>query len=250
MDRLEALGAQDPWFRLGDRDLATHLWRTDRLRRRRSPDGRRARAPARRWASAATILPMADAARPDRGPDRRRLARVPGVLRPSPPGAGRCARSGSAALETAPADARGRWRRSPPPSVDRHRAIEPDRVDRPDPGGRRACRGALQAARARGVPVVAVSGIVGGKALKGPADRMLASLGHESSALGVARHLRRPRSTPFVLDTRRRRAGAGDRGARARAARRRHDHDRRRGAGAGGRRAVLAGDRATSPIGR
>jgi LPPG:FO 2-phospho-L-lactate transferase len=35
--------------------------------------------------------------------------------------------------------------------------------------------------------VVAVSGIVGGKALKGPADRMLASLGYEASALGVAR---------------------------------------------------------------
>jgi len=32
-----------------------------------------------------------------------------------------------------------------------------------------------------------MSGIVGGKALKGPADRMLESLGHESSALGVAR---------------------------------------------------------------
>ena len=36
-------------------------------------------------------------------------------------------------------------------------------------------------------PKVAVSPIVGGKALKGPADRMLVSLGHESSALGVAR---------------------------------------------------------------
>jgi len=34
---------------------------------------------------------------------------------------------------------------------------------------------------------VAVSPIVGGRALKGPADRMLASMGHESSALGVAR---------------------------------------------------------------
>lgn len=34
---------------------------------------------------------------------------------------------------------------------------------------------------------VAVSPIVGGRALKGPADRMLASLGHEVSALGVAR---------------------------------------------------------------
>ena len=45
---------------------------------------------------------------------------------------------------------------------------------------------AIGAARARGVPVVAVSGIVGGVALKGPADRMLTSLGFESSARGVA----------------------------------------------------------------
>ncbi len=36
-------------------------------------------------------------------------------------------------------------------------------------------------------PTIAVSPIIGGKALKGPADRMLASLGHESSALGIAR---------------------------------------------------------------
>jgi LPPG:FO 2-phospho-L-lactate transferase len=36
-------------------------------------------------------------------------------------------------------------------------------------------------------PVVAVSPIVGGRALKGPAADMLATLGHEVSALGVAR---------------------------------------------------------------
>jgi LPPG:FO 2-phospho-L-lactate transferase len=36
-------------------------------------------------------------------------------------------------------------------------------------------------------PKVAVSPIVGGRALKGPADKMLASLGHEVSATGVAR---------------------------------------------------------------
>jgi LPPG:FO 2-phospho-L-lactate transferase len=36
-------------------------------------------------------------------------------------------------------------------------------------------------------PRVGVSGIVAGRALRGPADRMLVSLGHESSALGVAR---------------------------------------------------------------
>ena len=43
---------------------------------------------------------------------------------------------------------------------------------------------ALRAAVAR---TVAVSPIVAGRALKGPADRMLVSLGHESTALGVAR---------------------------------------------------------------
>jgi LPPG:FO 2-phospho-L-lactate transferase len=44
-------------------------------------------------------------------------------------------------------------------------------------------RDALAAATA---PKVAVSPIVGGKALKGPADRMLSSLGHEVSSAGVA----------------------------------------------------------------
>jgi LPPG:FO 2-phospho-L-lactate transferase len=45
-------------------------------------------------------------------------------------------------------------------------------------------RKALAASRA---PRIAVSPIVRGRALKGPADRMLASLGHEVSAAGVAR---------------------------------------------------------------
>jgi LPPG:FO 2-phospho-L-lactate transferase len=36
-------------------------------------------------------------------------------------------------------------------------------------------------------PKVAVSPIIGGRALKGPADKMLRSLGHEVSATGVAR---------------------------------------------------------------
>ena len=50
-----------------------------------------------------------------------------------------------------------------------------------------------------GVPKIAVSPIVGGKALKGPADRMLASLGHEVSAYGVAA-LYRDFLTGIVID--------------------------------------------------
>jgi LPPG:FO 2-phospho-L-lactate transferase len=61
-------------------------------------------------------------------------------------------------------------------------------------------RAAIATAHARGVPVIAVSGIVGGRALKGPADRMLVSLGHESSALGVAR-LYADWIDTFVIDT-------------------------------------------------
>jgi LPPG:FO 2-phospho-L-lactate transferase len=44
-------------------------------------------------------------------------------------------------------------------------------------------RDAIQASSA---PKVAVSPIIGGRALKGPADRMLSSTGYESSAAGVA----------------------------------------------------------------
>jgi LPPG:FO 2-phospho-L-lactate transferase len=57
-------------------------------------------------------------------------------------------------------------------------------------------RAALEASRA---PKVAISPIIAGKALKGPADKMLTTLGHETSALGVAAILR-PVIDGFVLD--------------------------------------------------
>jgi LPPG:FO 2-phospho-L-lactate transferase len=50
-----------------------------------------------------------------------------------------------------------------------------------------ALPGITEALASSSAPKVAVSPIVGGRALKGPADRMLASLGHEVSATGVAR---------------------------------------------------------------
>lgn len=57
-------------------------------------------------------------------------------------------------------------------------------------------RAAIEASRA---PKVAVSPIIAGKALKGPADKMLTTLGHEPSAAGVARILR-PVIDGYVLD--------------------------------------------------
>ncbi len=59
---------------------------------------------------------------------------------------------------------------------------------------------AIADARREGVPVLTVSGIIGGKALKGPADRMLVSLGHDASATSVATILA-PHTDTFVLDT-------------------------------------------------
>ncbi len=60
-------------------------------------------------------------------------------------------------------------------------------------------RQAILAAGRRGTARLAVSPIVAGAALKGPADRMLASLGHEATAFGVAR-LYAGLIDTFVLD--------------------------------------------------
>jgi LPPG:FO 2-phospho-L-lactate transferase len=56
-----------------------------------------------------------------------------------------------------------------------------------------------EALAARNGPVVAVSPIVGGKAVRGPLAGMLASLGHEPTALGVAR-LYADVASAFVID--------------------------------------------------
>jgi LPPG:FO 2-phospho-L-lactate transferase len=57
-------------------------------------------------------------------------------------------------------------------------------------------RVALQRAK---VPRIAVTPIVGGQAIKGPAGKMLAELGHDVSALGVAKYYQRL-VDGFVLD--------------------------------------------------
>ena len=56
-------------------------------------------------------------------------------------------------------------------------------------------REAIASARTRGVQVIGVSPIVAGKAIKGPADRMLRAAGFPSSPVGVARAL------PGLFDT-------------------------------------------------
>ena len=59
---MEALGRYPgarTWFNLGDRDLATHLFRTDRLRAGRAPL-RRDRGDRGRWGLGCRLLPVSD----------------------------------------------------------------------------------------------------------------------------------------------------------------------------------------------
>ncbi|HEY4333983.1 MAG TPA: 2-phospho-L-lactate transferase CofD family protein, partial [Ilumatobacteraceae bacterium] len=63
----------------------------------------------------------------------------------------------------------------------------------------RALAGVDAALTARRDTVAAVSPIVGGAALKGPADRMMIELGHESSVVGVAR-LYAPIAATLLID--------------------------------------------------
>jgi LPPG:FO 2-phospho-L-lactate transferase len=66
-------------------------------------------------------------------------------------------------------------------------------------GPLRALAGVDEILSARRDTVVAVSPIIGGAALKGPADRMLVELGHEQSVVGVAR-LYAPIASALVID--------------------------------------------------
>ncbi len=67
-------------------------------------------------------------------------------------------------------------------------------------GPMRALAGFDDALASRRDTVVAVSPIVAGAALKGPADRMLSELGHEATVVGVAR-LYAPIAGTLVIDT-------------------------------------------------
>jgi LPPG:FO 2-phospho-L-lactate transferase len=182
MDRLAELG-NEPWFRLGDKDLATHLWRTDRLRAGERPTDV-ALALRAAMGLSPTILPMAD--EPVRTevhtPDgwlefqeyfvHRHQAPEVDEVRFRGIEAARASLEVQAAIKAA--DAIVIAPSNPIVSIGPILAL---------PG----IREALAAARGRGTSIAAMSGIVGGVALKGPADRMLVSLGRDSSAFGVAR---------------------------------------------------------------
>lgn len=167
------------WFRLGDRDLATHLERTRRLQAGETLSAITADF-CRAWGITAKVLPMSDQPIPtmvltEEGEmafqeyfvARRCEPRVTGfrfenILRSKPaPGVLEAIREAEAVV-ICPSN--------PWVSIDPILGV---------PG----VRAALMDAK-----VVAVSPLVGGKALKGPAAKMYAELEIEPSTLAVANH--------------------------------------------------------------
>ena len=171
---------EETWFKLGDRDLATHVLRTARLRAGEALTGITTDLSAALGVRS-SILPMCDEPvatvldTPD-GPlefqeyfvRRGQRDKVLGVdLR----GIEDARPTGAFSRALAAADVVVFCPSNPVVSIGPILAV---------PGMRKA----LAASRA---PKIAVSPLVGGQALKGPADRMLDSLGYEVSATGVAR---------------------------------------------------------------
>lgn len=188
-EELARLGAET-WFRLGDRDLATHVLRTEALARGDTLTAVTDRM-RRSLGIGARILPATDEeqkteVRTDAGWIafqeyfvRRRGADTVHELRFVPAA-------------------------SPTPEVLRSIAAAATIVIAPSNpfvsiGPILALRGLRQGVHDAAATVVAVSPIVAGAAIKGPAAAMLASLGHEVSALGVAR-LYAGIADVFVLD--------------------------------------------------
>ena len=173
------------WFRIGDRDLATHVLRSERLRR-----GERLTLITadlcRRLGIKAHILPMSDAPVRTVVHTPRGCPRLSGIFRRSAlRGRGHririrrrraCAATEEvrAALQHPALAAIVICPSNPFVSIDPILAV-PELRD---------------LLRARNVPVVAVSPIIGGAAVKGPAAKMMRELGREVSAAAVAAYYR------------------------------------------------------------
>jgi LPPG:FO 2-phospho-L-lactate transferase len=184
MGALEELGGPG-WFRLGDRDLATHLYRSERLAQGATLSEVTAEL-ARSRGVRVRLLPMSD--------DRVRT-----LVTVDEPGGGTEEISFQDyfvrlhhSVEVRSLRFGGAEAAHPAPGVlDALADAEVIICCPSNPlvsiGPLLAVPGIEDALTKRRDDVVAVSPIVGGRALKGPADRLLRELGHEPSALGVAR---------------------------------------------------------------
>lgn len=184
MTALERLGAET-WFRLGDVDLATHIRRSDLLATGWTPSAVTAELARRLGVSGVTVLPMSDDAietHVQLADDRRWVHFQEFFVR----------RRADARISAVRCE--GIERSRPAPGVLDSIAQAELIVVCPSnpivsigpilavPG----VRAAVAAARRRGTTVAAVSPLIGGAAVKGPAARMLAELGTPPTAAGVA----------------------------------------------------------------
>jgi LPPG:FO 2-phospho-L-lactate transferase len=194
MAALGAYGTGDlAWFRLGDRDLGTHLFRTSRLLSGATLSQVAAET-AQRWGVRVRIVPMSD------DPVETRITVAGGAeigFQEYFVG-----RRHDVAVEGVRFEGIDQAR--PAPGVlDAIAAADLVVICPSNPivsiGPVIAVPGILDAVAARRPDVVAVSPIVAGAALKGPADRMLTELGHLPSVVGVAR-LYAPFAATLVVD--------------------------------------------------
>ncbi|MGH7300024.1 MAG: 2-phospho-L-lactate transferase [Candidatus Rokuibacteriota bacterium] len=179
LDQIARFG-EPAWFNLGDRDLATHLHRTRLLR-----EGRTLTEVTRSITSAlgvaATVLPMSDQ------PVRTRILGPDGWLTFQ-----EYFVREKAQVEARAVDYAGAAQSSPAPGVLDAIASAPAVLICPSNpitsvGPILAVPGLIEALRATPATIVAVSPIVGGDAVSGPAGRLMASAGLPVSAAGVAR---------------------------------------------------------------
>jgi LPPG:FO 2-phospho-L-lactate transferase len=171
------------WFRLGDRDLATHVERTRRLGAGETPTAVTAHL-AHRLGVTARILPMADApvrtvVESDAGTlafqdyfVRQQCRPVVRSLRYEGAPAARMTTELEAALSAPTLAGVIVCPSNPWLSVDPILAVS----------GMRA------AIRASGAPVLAVSPVIGGKAVKGPTAKIMAELGLQPGNASIAEH--------------------------------------------------------------
>ncbi len=195
--RPDGSGAAPRWFNLGDQDLATHFYRTARLREGASLTEVTAEI-TRAWGLRLNIVPMTD-------------DRCSTVVTLAPAG-------DEASNDVSFQDYFVRLRHSVPVEAvrfdgdaslsDTARAAFDDAdtivIAPSNPvvsiGPMRSLPGVDELLARRRSDTVAVSPIVGGAALKGPADRMLVELGFEASVVGVAR-LYADIASVLVVDT-------------------------------------------------
>ncbi len=192
---LEALGQfyGKPWFKLGDRDLATHLYRTERLRDGASLTQVTAEI-AQRLGVKSRVLPMSD----DRVHTHVKLKGKP----PIPFQEYFVKRRAQGAVEAV--ELRGVENAQPAEGVIAAITAATAVILAPSNpfvslGPILQLRGVREALKSVRPRVAAISPIVGGKSVKGPAGAMMRGLGHEVSPLGIAR-LYQDFTGVFVLD--------------------------------------------------